>query len=683
MRSCARQLRSCVRHRAFHHTTPREMIAVRHYSSTSPCHYSSTPLRHSSAPTPSAEQPERLEFKAETKQLLDIVAKSLYSEREVFLRELLSNAADALEKVRYNQLKGEIEDEISTLCIDVSLNSALNTLTIEDNGIGMDKEELIANLGTIARSGSKEFMKTVAETGEDTSSIIGQFGVGFYSAFMVGEKVTVMTRSARSGSVGYVWSSDGANGYELNEAAGLARGTRIVIQLKDDAEEFCTKDKVRSVIKKHSNFVGYPIFLDGAQVNTVDPVWTRKASDVTDEEHKEFFQSISNTKGTPMYTMQFSTDSPVSIKCVLYVPQFMPQMDATNLGNFGISLYCRKVMVQNQSLKLLPEWLMFLQGAVDSEDIPLNLSRELLQDSVIIGKIKSVITAKMISYLNRQAKRDPGKYEEFYREFGKFLRIGLVTSESQSEKEDIAKLLRFESSTEDSGVMVSLEDYISRMPDSQKHIYYLSAPSRETALSSPYYETLAQNELEVLLSYNKDDDVVLFRLEQFKDKRLSSAENANVKPVQREGEEKKEQLEKGEGKKLSSWMRDILGRETVKEVKMSDKHHSHPAIVTVENLAQVRRMIEMQLPEQRETSMKYLLHNQVVLELNPSHSIIKQLAVAQTSDPELAELVAKQLFDNALMNADLVQDPRTMVSRLNQLLEVTLNKSNSRDTATE
>lgn len=671
MRSCARQLRGCYRHRSLLNRVPREAVSlVAQFSSTV-----------ADTTTPSTE---RREFKAETKQLLDIVAKSLYSEREVFLRELLSNAADALEKVRYTQLKGgEIDDDIAKLGIEVSINSALNTLTIEDNGIGMNKEELIANLGTIARSGSKEFMKTVSDSGEDSSNIIGQFGVGFYSAFMVGDMVTVMTRSAKPGSIGYVWSSDGSNGYELNEAAGLARGTRIVIQLKDDAEEFCKKDRVIQVIKKHSNFVGFPITLDGAQVNTVEPVWTRKSSDVTEEEHKEFFQSISATKGTPMYTMQFATESPVSIKCVLYVPQFMPQLDLTNLGNFGISLYCRKVMVTSQSSKLLPDWLMFLQGVVDSEDIPLNLSRELLQESVIISKIKSVITAKMISYLNRQAKRDPAKYEDFYKEFGKFLRIGLVTTESQSEKEDIAKLLRFESSSQESGVMVGLEDYISRMPDSQKHIYYLSAPSRETALSSPYYETLAQNDLEVLLSYNKEDDVVLFKLENFKDKRLSSAENANVKPVKREGEVEVEKLQKSEGKKLSSWMRDILGRETVKEVKMSDKQHSHPAIVTVENLSQLRRYLEMTPPEQRESSQKYLLHNNVVLELNPTHPIIKQLAVAQTSNPDLAELVAQQLFDNALMNADLVQDPRSMVSRLNKLLEVTLENSVKKEESSE
>jgi len=667
MRSCARQLRGCARHRALLNTIPREVVAVRQFSSSS--------VRNSATvadtTTPATE---RREFKAETKQLLDIVAKSLYSEREVFLRELLSNAADALEKVRYTQLKGDeiIEDTLSKLSIDVSINSALNTLTIEDNGIGMNKEELIANLGTIARSGSKEFMRTVSEAGEDSSSIIGQFGVGFYSAFMVGDKVTVMTRSAKPDSIGYVWSSDGSNSYELNEAAGLARGTRIVIQLKEDAEEFCTKDKVTAVIKKHSNFVGYPIFLDGAQINTVDPVWTRKSSEVTVEEHKEFYQSISGSQGTPMYTMMFSTENPVSIKCVLYVPQFMPKMDLTNMGNFGISLYSRKVMVQASSNKLLPDWLMFLQGVVDCEDIPLNLSREMLQDSVIISKIKSVITAKMISYLNRMAKRDPAKFEEFHKEFGKALRVGLLTCESLSDKQDIAKLLRFESSAQESGVLIGLEDYVSRMPDSQKHIYYLSAPSREAALSSPYYETLAQNELEVLLSYNKDDDIVLFGLENFKEKRLSSAENANVKPVKKEGEPEVEKLQKSEGKKLSSWMRDILGRETVKEVKMSDKQHSHPAIVTVDNLTQLRRYMDMIPPEERESSQKYLLHNNVVLELNPSHPIIKQLSVAQNSNPDLAELVAQQLFDNALMNADLVQNPRSMVSRLNKLLELTL-----------
>ena len=354
----------------------------------------------------------------------------------------------------------------------------------------MTKEELIANLGTIARSGSREFIKSAGDGGGDASNIIGQFGVGFYSAFMVGGHVTVLTRSAKPGSTGYVWNSNGEDGYDIQEAAGLSRGTRIIIQLKEDALEFVKKDRVREVLRKHSNFVGFPIYLDGVQVNTIEPLWTRKPSDIADEEHAELYQSLSGRKDNPMYTMQFSVETPVSIKCVLYVPQFMPQLDIANLTNFGISLYCRKVMVQAQSPKLLPEWLMFLHGVVDSEDIPLNLSRELLQESVVISKIKSVITGKMIAYLNRQAKRDPEKYEQFYREFGRFLRIGIVTTESQTEKEDLAKLLRFESSKEEKGVLVSLDQYIERAPEGQKQVYYLSAPSRDMAMESPYFETL-------------------------------------------------------------------------------------------------------------------------------------------------------------------------------------------------
>jgi len=614
--------------------------------------------------------PQKHSFQAETRQLLDIVAKSLYSEREVFLRELVSNAADALEKLRYAQLKGdEVDDPTATLHVECSLSESLNSITIEDNGIGMTREELIANLGTIARSGSKEFVKTVRDGGGDNSNIIGQFGVGFYSAFMVGAHVTVLTRSAKPGSTGYVWNSNGEDGYDIQEAAGLPRGTRIVIQLKEDALEFVKKDRVREVLRKHSNFVGFPIYLDGVQVNTIEPLWTRKPSDIPDEEHTELYQSLSGRKDTPMYTMQFSVETPVSIKCVLYVPRFMPQLDIANLTNFGISLYCKKVMVQAQSPKLLPEWLMFLHGVVDSEDIPLNLSRELLQESVVISKIKSVITGKMIAYLNRQAKRDPAKYEEFYREFGRFLRIGIVTTESQTEKEDLAKLLRFESSKEEKGTLVSLDQYIERAPEGQKQVYYLSAPSRDMAMESPYFETLQENDLEVLFTYNKEDDVVLFKLENYKDRKLCTAESANVKPVDKPAEPGQEKLEKQEGNKLATWFRDALGRENVKEVKMSDRQHSQPAVVTVENLTTLRRYLEMAPPEQKEASYKYLLHNNVVLELNPSHPIIKQLVPLRESNPEVAALVAGQLFDNALMNADLVHDPRRMVGRINQILK--------------
>ena len=615
---------------------------------------------------------QKHEFKAETQQLLDIVAKSLYSEREVFIRELVSNAADALEKIRYIQSKGEeIENPLENLKIDISLSGALNSITIEDNGIGMTKEELINNLGTIARSGSKEFMKS-ADADTDTSSIIGQFGVGFYSAFMVGSHVTVMTKSAVPGSTGYVWNSSGENSYEVQEAVGVPRGTRIVVQLKDDATEFCSKDRVIEVLKKHSNFVSYPIFLDGTQINTVQPIWTRKSSEVTSEEHTDFYKSISGRTDSPMYTLQFSVDTPVSIKAVLYVPQFIPKFDFASMGQYGISLYCRKVMVQAKSPKLLPEWLMFLQGVVDSEDIPLNLSRELLQESVIINKIKSVITGKTIAFLNRMARRDPHRYEEFYREYGQFLRIGLVSTESQTEREDLSKLLRFESDKEDSGVLVSLDQYLERASDDQRHIYYLSAPSREMALASPYYESLAENGYEVLFSYNKEDDVVLFKVESYKNKRLTSAEAANVKVTKKPAQDDQPKLDKKLGSKLSSWMRDVLGKETVKEVKVTDKQHSQPAVVTVENLTTLRRYLAMTPHEQKESSYKYLLHNNVTLELNPDHAIIQQLAALRETNAEIAELVAAQIFENALMNADLVHDPRRMVPRLNKIMESAL-----------
>lgn len=637
--------------------------------------YHPTSINFSEALQPDSE-PQKREFQAETRQLLDIVAKSLYSEREVFLRELVSNAADALEKLRYNQLKGaEIDDPAASLKIEVSLSDALKSITIEDNGLGMTKEEMISNLGTIARSGSKEFVKNASSSGDNSTNVIGQFGVGFYSAFMVGSHVTVLTKSAKPGSTGYVWNSNGADGYDIKEAAGLSRGTRIVIQLKEDAMEFCQKDRIRDVIKKHNNFVGFPIYLDGTQVNTIEPLWTRKSSDITDAEHTDFFQSLSERKDSPLYAMQFSVETPVNIKCVLYTPKYMPQLDLSNLSNVGISLYCKKVLVQTKNPKLLPEWLLFLQGVVDSEDIPLNLSRELLQESVIISKIKDVITGKMIAYLNRQAKRDPAKYEDFYREFGRFIRVGMVTTESQTEREDLAKLLRFESSKEEKGVVVSLDQYMERAAEGQKQIYYLSCPNREMALESPYFETLQQNDIEVLFTYNKEDDVVLFRLEDYKDRKLCTAEAANVKPVSKSTDIDGSRLDKKEGNKLATWFRDSLGRENVKEVKISDRQHSHPAVVSVENLAQLRQYLQMAPPDQKEASYKYLLHNNVVLELNPEHDIIKQLSSLSESNPAVADLVAAQLFDNALMNADLIHDPRRMVSRINQILRAVTDAS--------
>lgn len=330
------------------------------------------------------------EFKAETKMLLDIVAKSLYSENEVFIRELISNASDAIEKFRYVANTSEAEKLVETdrkLEIHIETNKQDRRLIIQDKGIGMTKEELIDSLGTIAKSGSKNFLQQIESSGQSIadSNIIGQFGVGFYSVFMCATHVDVYTKSSLPGSIGYKWSSEGTGSFEIQECDDVDVGTKIVIQLKPEAREFADEDKIREVVKKYSNFVGSPIFLNGTQLNLVQPLWLMEPKEITDEQHTDFYRYIANSFDIPRYKIHFKTDVPVSIRAVLYFPEGKPGLfEMSRDSDTGVALYTRKILIQSKTELMLPKWLRFVKGVVDSEDIPLNLSRELLQNSSLI-----------------------------------------------------------------------------------------------------------------------------------------------------------------------------------------------------------------------------------------------------------------------------------------------------------
>ncbi|XP_060597543.1 heat shock protein 75 kDa, mitochondrial-like [Ruditapes philippinarum] len=330
---------------------------------------------------------DKLEFQAETRKLLDIVARSLYSEKEVFIRELISNSSDALEKLRYKQMAdGDIEDSDLPLEIDIAGDETKKTITIQDTGIGMTREEMVKNLGTIAHSGSKAFLDSMKDSSDASKNIIGQFGVGFYSSFMVGNKVDVYSKSCIPGSQAYKWSSDGTGTFELAEAEGVQRGTKIVIHLKPESHEFCVESYIKDVITKYSNFVGVDIYLNGKKVNVVQALWTLEPRDVTEEMHEEFYRLIANTYDIPRYSLHYKTDAPLNIRAIFYVPKYKPSLfDMSRETEVSLQLYSRKVMIMSKSNTILPKWLRFMKGVVDSEDIPLNLSRELLQDSGLIN----------------------------------------------------------------------------------------------------------------------------------------------------------------------------------------------------------------------------------------------------------------------------------------------------------
>lgn len=707
-----------------------------HYNKTTPTHLDSfrvninKQFRLFSTET----QAETMEFQAETRKLLDIVTHSIYTDKEVFLRELISNAADALEKFRYLKVSGGLKANEETelpLEIHILTDPTTNTITIMDTGVGMSKEELISNLGTIARSGSKNFVEKMKEnaSASTTEGIIGQFGVGFYSSFMVSDEVSVESLSATTEGVGaHRWSSDGTGKFTIEnipqvEGLGGFHGSKITMKLKEACKEFADAEKLKSVMKRYSNFVPFPVRIDGEVINTVQAVWAQDPSSTTTEQYNEFYQYISNNKHEdPRYRLHFRTDAPIELKCLFFVPTL--HMEKFGMGRMepGVNLYSRKVLIESKPKDLLPEWLRFIHGAVDSEDLPLSLSREKPQDSKLLARIKDVLTRKLLRFLSDEVKRDLKKYREFYLEFNMFLKEGACSDFKFVEQ--ISKLLMFESSKKEANDLIFLDDYIARSSPDEKNIYYLVAPSREDALNSPYFEVFKRHDKEVLLLFNTIDDFVAKNIGTYQGRKLISAESSSIdfgeeKPKNEESskEEKSSstatstQLSTTESTEFCSWLNTVLGAQRVISVTTTDRLHDSPAVVTDHESGAMRRMMKM--VEQANAGQGARTEvPPVALQVNPKHPLVRELynfvktqnlmkstktetktenetenevveaelvneESAVPRDEKLvarAELVANQLFDNALMAAGLVEDPRFMLPRLNELLLNSIKK---------
>ncbi|XP_023666551.1 heat shock protein 75 kDa, mitochondrial [Paramormyrops kingsleyae] len=615
------------------------------------------------------------EFQAETKKLLDIVARSLYSEKEVFIRELISNSSDALEKLRHKLMAAGGASE--SMEIHLKTDAATGTFTIQDTGIGMCKDDLVSNLGTIARSGSKAFLDALQNQAEASSSIIGQFGVGFYSTFMVANRVDVYTQSAEPGSPAYKWSSDGSGVFEVTEASGVRPGTKIVLHLKDDCKEFSSEDCVKEVVTKYSNFVSFPIFLNGRRLNTLQALWMMEPKDISEWQHEEFYRFIAQAYDKPRYTLHYRADAPLNIRSIFYVPDMKPSMfDVSREMGSSVALYSRKVLIQTKAADILPKWLRFLRGVVDSEDIPLNLSRELLQESALIRKLRDVLQQRVIRFLLDQSRKEPEKYARFFEDYGLFIREGIITTGQQDVKEDIAKLLRFETSALPAGQQTNLQEYASRMKAGTRNIYYLCAPNRHLVEQSPYFEAMKKKEMEVLFCYEQFDELTLLHLRDFDKKKLISVETDIV--VDHYKEEKfedskpaSERLTEEQSNDLMAWMRNVLGQR-VTNIKVTPRLDTHPAMITVLEMGAARHFLRtQQLAKSSEERAQIL---QPTLEINAGHSLIKKLSELKDSDTELAQLLLEQIYDNAMITAGLNDDPRPMISRLNDLLTKALEQ---------
>ena len=604
---------------------------------------------------------EKHVFQAEIQQLLDLVVHSLYTDKEIFLRELISNASDSMEKLRHIEAtEKDVHEPTLPLEIHITTDAEAKTLTISDAGIGMTREELVKNLGTIAHSGTKAFLKNMKDSGSTPGSMIGQFGVGFYSAFMVADEVKVHTRSWRADGEELVWISDGKTGYEIEDSPGQSRGVKIVMHLKEELGEYAEETRIKHLIERYSNFVGFPIFLNGTRVNEVEALWLKNKSEISEDEYKAFYQFACKAWDEPAYRLHFSADAPIAINALVFAPSENPERTGFGKVEGGVSLYSKKVLIDADPKGLLPDWMRFMKGVVDSADLPLNISRESMQDSALIRKLGAVISKRVIKMFEKEAEADPEKYRGFYKKFDRFFKEGIATD--YPNRDALAKLLRFESSLTEPGAVCGFTDYVSRAKDGQESIYYLVGAGREQVESSPYVEAFKARGLEVIYFTDAVDEYVVESLGEFDGKKLVSIRHGGVELEEHAPEG--DALSEEQTSALCEFLKQELG-DRVTAVASGKRLVDSPviALVPTDGMSPQMRQMMKAMDENFKDEIK------VELEINPRHPLVKKLSEAKDSNPELAKLVALQLLDNSLIAAGLLEDARDTVSRMNTLME--------------
>lgn len=616
---------------------------------------------------------EKFHFQAETKQLLDILVHSLYTSREIFLRELISNASDALDKLRFETTRGaDVLDAGDPLEIRIDFDEKKKILTIKDSGIGMNKSEIITNIGTIAKSGSAEFIKTLQESKADANNIIGKFGVGFYSVFMVAKEVIIKSRSFRKDDLPIEWKSDGLGDYEVEELnEKLPRGTSIEIHLKDDASEFAEKYKLESTIKKHSSFISFPIYLAKEKINTINALWREPKPSIKKEQYAEFYKFLTYDNDEPIDTLHISIDAPIQFNSLLFIPKKNYDFFGYFKDNYGLDLYVRRVLIQHKNKDLLPEYLAFVKGVVDSEDLPLNISRETLQENAVFMKIANSVTQQVLNHLIKKAKDEPEKFAEFWNEHGRIFKMGYMDF---TNAEKFQQLLRFNSSaSKDEKELASFDDYVSRMKKEQKEIYYLFANNRIAAELDPHLEIFKQKGLEVLYLFDPIDEFVLSSVRKFKDHDLIAVTQADIKKIDKmenaeTSETKLEKLSKDDElhfDSLVSEMKKILG-DKVKDVKISQRLSVSPACLTGDDDAMTSSMQRLMRMQNRDMTIE-----KKIFEVNKDHQLLRNVLKVYKVDnnDEYVTAVTEQLFESAqLLDGDLF-DPNSLVTKMNKMLE--------------
>ena len=626
---------------------------------------------------------DHIPFAAETGRVLQLMIHSLYTNKDIFLRELISNASDACDKLRYLSLTEEGLAGDEALRITLRTDEKTNTLEINDNGIGMNRDDLVANLGTIARSGTFEFMSQLSGDSKKDASLIGQFGVGFYSAFMVADKVVVTSRRAGEDNA-WRWESDGISGYSVEELPADAqqpRGTTILLYLKDDAKIYTDQFRIRHIVETYSDHISFPILLemeDGERetVNTASALWTRAASEISDEQYREFYHHVAHSPEEPWMTLHNKAEGGVSYTNLLYIPAMKPFDLFHPERRRRVKLYVKRVFITDENVDIVPHNLRFLRGVIDSEDLPLNISRETLQDNPVMKKIRDAITAKVLNELKKRAKNDEEGYTKFWGDFGAVLKEGLCDSMGEKERMRLLDCCRFYS-THDVNALVSLEDYVARMKDEQKEIYYLSGDNLDVLKSNPQLEGFKSRGIEVLLLVDHVDDFWVNVVRSYKDFTLTSVTRASVdldtiaKAPESDKKDEAEAAQTPEDaddvENLVSLLKASLKDQGIKDVRTTAKLTETPVCLAVGegdmDLRMERFLMEhRQLPKRAEK----------ILEINPKHSLILLLAKKARKDGASESVLdaAKLLLDQArIIEGETLDDAAGFARRLAQFMQ--------------
>ena len=612
-------------------------------------------------------------FQSEVKQILHLMIHSLYSNKEIFLRELISNASDAADKLRFKALENpSLYAGDAELGVRISVNKEAGTLNIADNGIGMTRDEVIENLGTIAKSGTKAFLESIGSDQAKDSQLIGQFGVGFYSAFIVADKVTVKTRAATANAdEAVMWESAGEGEYTISDDNKETRGTEIILHLKEDEKEFLDDWRLRSIISKYSDHISLPVEVQTIdeeskdvkweKVNKAQALWTRSKSEITDEEYKEFYKHISHDFADPLSWSHNRVEGKQEYTSLLYIPSKAP-WDMWNRDNkHGLKLYVQRVFIMDDAEQFMPNYLRFVKGLIDSNDLPLNVSREILQDNKITQSLRNACTKRVLQMLEKLAKDDKEQYQQFWSEFGLVLKEG--TGEDYANREAIAKLLRFASTHSDSNAQtISLDDYISRMQEGQDKIYYITADSYGAAKNSPHLELFSKKGIEVLLLSDRVDEWMMSNLTEFEGKQFQSISKSDesIEKLADQDSEEQKQAEK-ELEPFIERVKAVLG-DKVKEVKLTHRLTNTPAIVTTAADEMTTQMAKLfAAAGQKAPEIKY------TFEINPDHKLVKR--IADTQDETAFSDWIELLLDQALLaEKGSLSDPSKFIQTMNKLL---------------